>query len=300
MGGRSRHWCWTLNNYVLDQREHIANVVAPAADFLIYQPERGEQGTPHLQGFVSFKNPREFAGVQRLFGPCRVHLERMRGTVGQAIAYCRKEDTRDGDAGFGVESFGREPDGPGQGSRTDLDVIGKRLREGETIKAIAQDHPGDFIRYHRGFIAYANLFAPVRNQKSRVHWFYGSTGTGKSHAARERAPDAYWKSAAHTWWDGYDGRSDVVIDDYRTSFCKFSYLLNLFDEYQFQVEVKGGTINFAAKNIYVTAPQHPRKMWASRTDEALAQLMRRIEVIELFGEEPEEPALAIVEGFNPN
>lgn len=294
-----RHWCWTLNNYTVEHREHIANTVAPAAEFLVYQPERGEQGTPHLQGFVSFENARTFAGVQRLFGPCGVHLERMRGTIGQAVAYCRKEDTRDADAGFGVVSFGREPDGPGQGSRTDLDAIGKRLREGETVKAIAEDYPGDFIRYHRGFIAYANLFAPVRNAKSRVHWFYGTTGTGKSHAARERAPDAYWKSAAHTWWDGYDGRSDVVIDDYRTSFCKFSYLLNLFDEYQFQVEIKGGTINFAARNIYVTAPQHPRKMWVSRTDEALAQLMRRIEVIELFGEEPDEPD-ARVEGFNPN
>ncbi len=300
MGGRVRHWVWTLNNYNAEQREHIASVVAPAASFLIYQPERGEQGTPHLQGFVSFENPRAFAGVQRLFGACGVHLERMRGTLKQAIDYCRKEDTRDPEAGFDVVTFGREPDGPGQGSRSDLDAIGARLREGEAIKKIAEDYPGDFIRYSRGFIEYANLFAPVRNEKTVVHWYYGTTGTGKSRAALARSPDAYWKSADHTWWNGYDGRADVVIDDYRCCMCKFSYLLNLFDRYPFQVQIKGGVLNFAARNIYVTAPQRPEKMWASRTNEQIAQLLRRIENIELFGEEPEEPAVGMVEGFVPN
>ena len=64
------------------------------------------------------------------------------------------------------------------------------------------------------------------------------------------------------------------------------------------VQIKGGSLQFAAKNIVITAPYHPRRMWASRTDEALQQLIRRIEVIELFGEEPPEDNR--VEGFVPN
>jgi hypothetical protein len=295
---RSRTWCWTLNNYTDAQRTHLSVSVAPAASFLIYQPERGAEGTPHLQGFICFANPRAFAGVRRLFGDLNPHLERMRGTCQQAIDYCRKDDSRDVGAGFGVQVFGVEPDGPGQGSRTDLAAIGERLRQGETVKSVAEDHPADFIRYSRGLIAYAQLFAPQRTVKTRVSWFYGNTGLGKSHAARERSANAYWKSSSHTWWDGYDGKSDVVIDDYRCSFCKFSYLLNLFDEYPMQVEVKGATLAFACVNLWITAPQHPRVMWASRTDEALAQLLRRIDVIECFGPEPDGPA-PLVEGFNP-
>jgi len=65
-----------------------------------------------------------------------------------------------------------------------------------------------------------------------------------------------------------------------------------------QVEVKGGTLQFACRNLWVTAPQHPRIMWASRTDEALAQLLRRFDVIECFGPEPGEPA-PMVDGFVP-
>jgi hypothetical protein len=299
MSSRVRGWCFTINNYTDEHRDRIATFVPEHAEYLCYQPERGANaGTTHLQGYVSFKHPRTLAGVRRLFNPINPHFEPRRGTEAQAIAYCRKADTADPDAGFGFTSFGPEPNGVGQGTRSDLVEIGRRLREGEALREVASDYPGDFIRYHRGLIAYQNIFAPIRLTKSRVYWFYGTTGTGKSHAARARFPDAFWKSADNTWWDGYDGRKDVVIDDYRTSFCKFSYLLNLFDEYPLIVQIKGGTVQFAAKNIVVTAPYHPRRMWASRTDEALQQLLRRIEVVELFGEEPPEIDPR-VEGFEP-
>jgi len=295
---RSRGWCFTLNNYTEVQRECIERLVVPIAEYLCYQPEIAPStGTIHLQGYVSFKHPRTLDGVRRLFHPINPHFEPRRGTEAEAIAYCRKADTRDTEAGFGFTSFGTEPNGPGQGSRTDLAEIGRRLREGEAIREIAADYPGDFIRYHRGLVAFQNLFAPVRTEKSRVHWYYGTTGTGKSHAARARFPESFWKSADNTWWDGYDGRKDVIIDDYRTSMCKFSYLLNMFDQYPIQVQIKGGMLNFAPRNIIITAPHHPRTMWASRTDEALQQLIRRIEVVELFGEEPVIPN--IIPGFNP-
>lgn len=299
MSERVRGWCFTLNNYTEDQRGRIERHVAPIAEYLCYQPEIAPTtGTIHLQGFVSFKHPRFMQGVLRLFLPMHPHLEPRRGTIEQAIAYCNDPAKIDTSAGFGFTEFGNRPNGPGQGSRTDLAEIGRRLREGEALREVAADHPGDFIRYHRGLIAFQSLFAPVRSQKSVVWWFYGSTGTGKSHAARARFPEAFWKSADNLWWDGYDGRKDVVIDDYRPSFCRFSFLLNLFDEYPMQVQIKGGMVNFAARNIIITAPYHPRTMWSTRTDEALGQLLRRIEHIELFGEEPVIPN--VVPGFEPN
>jgi len=299
---RARAWVWTLNNYTCVEREFFGVSMLAVCEYCCYQPEVAPTtGTPHLQGFVSFKNPRMFAGVKALFGPTggvRVHLEQARGTPQASKTYCSKEESRDPNAGFGFIEIGVFNPGPGQGSRSDLAEIGRRIIAGEALVTVAQDYPGDFIRYSSGFQKLKTLFQPHRSAKTKVFWFYGTTGTGKSHAARARFPEAYWKSPEHLWWDGYDGVADVVVDDYRCDFCKFAYLLRLFDEYQLQVQVKGGTVNFAAGNIVITAPRRPEIMWSNRTEEDLQQLMRRIEIVELFGDEPAPPR-AIVANFHP-
>jgi len=252
---------------------------------------------------MSFANPRTLAGVSQLFGAIKPHLEPTGGTPEQAIAYCEKEESRDLTAGFGFVQFGERPAGPGQGCRTDLAEIGKRLRDGETIKQVAQDHPGDYIRYHRGLTAFAALFSAPRTVTTDVFWFHGSTGSGKSHAARELSPDAYWKSMdSSKWWDGYDGVADVVLDDYRCNFSTFTFLLRLFDKYPLQVEVKGGTVNFNARRVFVTAPHPPDVMWSNREEKGdLGQLTRRITEVRLFGDAVPVPAPEpIVPNFFPN
>lgn len=296
--GNSKHrrYMFTISRWTIADRDRIAGRVAAESEYVCYQGEIAPTtGMPHLQGFVSFKNPRAFRAVKRLFGNDGVHLDVCKGKPEQCIAYCSKEESRDPNCPF-VE-FGDRPTGPGQGARTDLSEIGKRLRDGESLKAVAADYPGDFIRYSGGFIKYQALFQPTRDFKTTVYWFYGSTGSGKSMAARERFPNAYWKSPNNQWWDQYDGIADVIIDDYRCNFVAFNELLRLLDRYPLQLQVKGASVQFCAKNLVITAPRKPQDMWAGRTAEDMAQLLRRIDHIELFGEEPSaEPA---VDGFEP-
>ena len=271
--------------------------LCPAAIWVVYQPEIGANGTPHLQGAVVFENPRTMGGVKRLISP-RVHLEVMRGTPAEAHAYCTKDDTRDAGAGFGPVESGTIPDSPGQGARTDLALIGECISQGQSLASIAQAHPADFIRYHGGIKAMQSLVVASRTWKTRVWWYYGTTGTGKSHAARLQFETAYWKNPSHTWWDGYDpGNESVIIDDYRCNFCHFAELLRLFDCYPLQLQIKGGTVQFRARDIVITAPHRPEVMWGGRTAEDLGQLMRRIETIKLFGEEP--VVAPRVAGFEP-
>lgn len=289
---RFRAICFTCNNYEDEQREWLGTLCLDGiAKYCCYQPELApETGTPHLQGYVVFANPRTFQGAIQLFGP-RFHLEPARGSLESNVEYCSKSESRDTDAGFGFIEHGErstcEGTGSGSGTRTDLAVIAKRLRDGESESSIAEDHPASYIMYTRGIRSLAQQYVHRRSFKSIVYWYWGPTGTGKTRAAAEEAPDAYWKSSAHQWWDGFDGTSDVIIDDYRASFCQFNELLRLLDRYPYQVQYKGGCMQFCARKIFITAPKDPRSCWDSRTEEDIAQLERRIDHVKYFGPEPQ-------------
>jgi len=277
-GSQMRHWCFTLANYTPEELTKIDDLVANgSATYVCYQGELcPTTGTPHLQGFVSFKNARQLGGVKRLIGS-RAHLEPMRGTASQSVEYCRKEESRDPN-GPNFREFGVCPVGAGTpGARSDLSAVAQLIKDGKRARDVFDENPSLFIRNFKGIERSIALLEPVRAWKTAVFWYYGPTGTGKSRRAQEEAPNAYWKDPSNSWWDGYEGHEDVIIDDYRADFCKFSYLLRVFDRYPLSVQVKGGTRNFLAKRIFVTTPKSVSDTWISRTPEDLGQLSRRVE-----------------------
>lgn len=104
MRGSSKHRNFVLtwnNPGSSDDFQKMLKGLSPT--FYVFQAETGEQGTPHFQGCVCFKNPRAFRAVTR--GLPGVHVDVMRGRVDQAVAYCTKEETRTGD----IVSFGTQP-----------------------------------------------------------------------------------------------------------------------------------------------------------------------------------------------
>lgn len=58
-----------------------------------FQEEVGTEGTPHLQGYVVFKNPRSFEALKKINK--RAHWERTKN-IHAARNYCSKEDTATG------------------------------------------------------------------------------------------------------------------------------------------------------------------------------------------------------------
>lgn len=283
---RGRHFVFTWNNYPNDYEAKLGEL---SPNWYICQGEIGASGTKHLQGAISFANARAFTALARRIRGW--HVELMRGTIDQAIAYCTKEETRDPDFG-GPKEFGARPRNVGRsGGRSDVEAVAESVAEGSTVGEIAELFGGEFIKYHRGIERLISLRFPQRDFKTEIRWYYGPTGTGKTRAACNETVDPYWKNPAHRWWDGYEGQEDVIIDDIRCDFAKFSEWLRLFDRYPVQVEVKGGTRNFISKRIFITAPLTPDEMWQSRTAEDLNQLKRRIEVIKFFGDHEFNPTL---------
>jgi len=84
MPPRSRSWCFTLNNPVVEP-----TLESTGAAYLVFGRETGDSGTPHLQGYCQFAQPKSLAQV-RLALPFS-HLEVRKGTISQAIAYCKKD-----------------------------------------------------------------------------------------------------------------------------------------------------------------------------------------------------------------
>jgi len=129
---------------------------------------------------------------------------------------------------------------------------------------------------------------PKRDSSSppNVLWFHGATGTGKTREAFVLAGEDYWVSAERgEWFDGYDGQSVAIIDDFRKAWCSFSTLLRLLDRYPLRVMVKGGSRQWRPSTIIITCPWPPETLFASRSDEDIGQLTRRISEVRLFGEE---------------
>lgn len=88
---RSRGWCFTLNNYEEKDVTHICvEFGTPGTDYIVGR-EVGEEKTPHLQGYVRFRNARAFASVKRMFGDKNPHIEKAKGSIKQNVKYCSKD-----------------------------------------------------------------------------------------------------------------------------------------------------------------------------------------------------------------
>lgn len=91
MKGQYRAWCFTLNNYTSDEEEHIKNMTT--YEYMIFGHEIAPKtGTPHLQGYVYFKNARSMESLKKRMNP-RCHYEPARGSPSQNDVYCSKEAT---------------------------------------------------------------------------------------------------------------------------------------------------------------------------------------------------------------
>lgn len=256
---RARNWCATINNFV---DADIAALHNMPADFIIWGEEVGENGTPHLQIYFQLPSRMRLTAVRELLP--RAHLEVARGSAAQNIEYCSKD---------GVVTSVGEP--RHQGERTDLDTVRNDAAE-NGMRHVTRWANCQQMRVAEKFLTYNE---EPRDWKPHVTWLYGPPGSGKTRRAHAlTSEDRYIKSSSSKWWDGYDGQTDVIIDDFRESWCPLQELLALLDRYEHRVEFKGGTRQFLARNIVVTSPLHPG--WLYRfTDENIEQLLRRIDVL---------------------
>lgn len=253
---RAKRWCFTLNNPTFSEENDLQQNVRIQAEYCIYGRERGELGTRHLQGFITFQTRKAFKTVKKIVGD-RAHLETTKGTVKQNQDYCSK----DGD----IWEWGVPP--PEQ-SKKGGDAT---KRKWEDARAAAKegrfdDIPSDmWIRYRS---AWKQEYTEEMNRniteirditlKDHFYWIWGPTGTGKSHLARaiarflDPSQPPYLK-ALNKWWNGYKGQKVTLIEEATPDTCR--YLASLFkqwcDKWPFTAEVKGGSYENGIRPAYI-------------------------------------------------
>lgn len=252
---RARGFCFTWNNP--DGVPTLATFGGHAR-YLIYGHEVGEGGTPHLQGFVYFRQQVAFSTVLRMLP--EAHFEIARGSVDDNVAYCSKD---------GI--WEEEGERPVQGKRSDLLEVAQAVRDGRSIKAIAEDYSSAYIRYNRGILALKRVLSPPRNWQMEIIVIVGPTRTGKSLAASslggrhiengvEVENGVYWKPPGE-WWDDYDGEHTVVWDEFSGASCAFRTLLRILDAYPLLVPIKGGFAQFRSRRVVFTSNIDPSEWY---------------------------------------
>jgi len=266
---RARHWVFTLNNYTQSQIDSLLNVFAQddsPISYLCYGKEVGDSGTPHLQGYISFRVKRGFAFAKRLFNS-GAHLEVSRGTPSEAIAYCEK----DGD----FVEYGERPSG--KGSRSDLDAVQLAIQNGATLTDIAEQFFGTFCRYERGINHYLAMRQLPRSEPPHVRVLWGVSGSGKTREAYSGLEvSAVYSHPGGQWFDGFHGQRRAIFDDFGGSEFKLTYLLKILDRYPMLVQVKGGHVNWNPSEIVMTSNYHPKEWYPNAKDEHVKALLRRI------------------------
>lgn len=85
----SKRWCLTLNNYTNEDLSSLRSIVPEKCSYAIICKEVGENGTPHLQGYIEFKNKgRPF----NVFNNPRIHWEKSKGSREDNFNYCSKDN----------------------------------------------------------------------------------------------------------------------------------------------------------------------------------------------------------------
>lgn len=257
----SRHWCITINN------PSVCPLPEPPSQvkLLVYQLEEGEEGTPHIQGYMEFVSPVRMRAVKRIYPTA--HIERRRGTKLQALRYVSKEDTR-------VEGPWIHPEEPSleevlqglqmeesTGKSGKLSAIKSMLDEGYSEETIADEDFNSWVRHYRAFREYKLLKTKPRSLSDpcNVIVVQGPTGTGKSKYCLDSFTGAYWKQRSN-WWDGYSGQEVIILDEFY-GWIPYDLLLRLCDRYPLILETKGGQVQCLANTVVITTNSLPHEWY---------------------------------------
>lgn len=235
----AKHWTWTLNNYTAAEEEEIKKW---DVEYLIFGHEKGENQTPHLQGYVVFHGRKRLSALKKLQN--RIHWAISRGTPQQNRTYCTKEDTNFFEVGI-LPMTGSQKT---QHNWAEIKANAKAGRLDAIPDKIFIDHYQNLKRIRQDYQIRPKDLPDVTGT-----WFHGDPGVGKSFKVRSTY-QIYYDKPCNKWWDGYQDEPVVLVDDFDLNHKVLGHHLKRWgDRYSFPAEMKGTTIQIRPTQIIVTS-----------------------------------------------
>ena len=238
---KRRGWCFTINNYTADDFENVKNLIENEAEKGIAEEEHiNGEGTPHIQGYIYFKNARWFNAVKELLRR-RAHIEPAMGNPKQNFEYCSKEG----------KVFIKKGE-PGPTKRPFLEMW-HDMKEME-FNDFEEKYPNEvYLRREKVMqVMIDKAMAKVKeyngNLQEKNWWIWGEPGVGKSRWAASNGEYAeIYKKNCNKWWDGYNIMKTkiVILEDYPCApqgNMLVQHMKIWGDRYPFQGECKGSHI----------------------------------------------------------
>lgn len=243
MRARNRNWCFTINNFDEREEELVINLYDnPEVNRVIAEHEHLIEGTPHIQGYVSFYVPKLGEYVKNIIGG-RAHVEPACGGWKQNAEYCTKENQV-------IVSKNCE----GVSIQTVSKVTPEILEHAKTMDpwTFEDNYPMIWF-YHRSKILNLMMDYALRNVctwngdlKGKNYWIWGRPGIGKSRWASNLMDIKFqYKKAVNKWWDGFNliVHKCVVLEDFPCNGQMFAQHLKIWgDRYSFMAECKGASM----------------------------------------------------------
>lgn len=290
MKGYKVSWCFTINN---PTEEDWAAVRDMKCQYICYAPEVGDEGTPHIQGFVHFENARSFISIRKRLP--RAHIEAAKGSARQNRTYIfGPYDDEEGKHKDENPAAVERGDIPHQGKRSDLDAFvdapftNKRKTYTEHKDVVKRYKPfcDQWIRWKAEDQArddYINGWRP----KVDIFWSK-SSGLGKTFMAYKHLaipgegelPCRAMYTNGKLWFENYDVGKLILIDEFQGQF-PFSVLKELTDKYPFCMECKNGSHWRVKSDVIITSNKDPMDWYKDHGAIEMQQLCRRCNIHEL-------------------
>lgn len=295
MSRGNREWCFTINNWTETDYNQAVEMKNDAR-YLIFAKEIGEQGTPHLQGYVYFDNAKSLKRMKKYLPRANLSERYVDSTAENCAKYCKKGEQphaewvalKDKGQNYGknadFEEYGQIKQ---QGKRVDLIEIKNEIVAGRDVEDIMMETPEIYHQYGRTLdkIQDVVLRRKTRTQFTKGIWIHGASGNGKSELVFKNYSHTHsyvWKKDKE-WQDGYKQQPLVIIDEFRGQ-LPFWKLLELADQWtNCWIERRGKeAMPFTSEMVCITSSLKPEEIYKNLdANDKWIQFKRRYMVLDI-------------------